>query len=1154
MSVKNKPLVSCIMPTANRRRFVPRAIDYFLRQTYSNKELVVVDDGDDIISDLIPDHPQVRYVRLEGKRTLGEKRNQSVERCQGNYIMHWDDDDWMANYRIQYQMDAMLSANADICGVQNMYFYDIHSGTGWLYQYTDKHRMWLAGGSLLYKRDIWRKAPFPNIQVASDTRFIFKQNMQNALVLSDYDFYVAMIHPRNTSKKSLRGAYWSRWEGDMQELMGADYAFYESLTSQPSKAPSKPPTIQIKKRTPKFCILMVVHNAREVVKLSIQNTFKHIADADAQLVVVDNASSDGIEQWLDVMSARGDLMLLRSEKNIGHGPALEYAREQTQSPFIVTLDSDAFPLQDNWLDLLESRIQGKVKVSGILHHRDYIHPSCLMIKRETLDTLDMTFLNEKHLPSKFDVAERITHAVRAVGYDIDGLARTTAQRRGSVSEPVYLGSTYEDIVYHQWYTTRADMAAGRHPIDDVPEQAIDRSLDELFRQYHAQPRDITVIMGVRAHQDEPLRLRNAVACLQALNHQSLERWRYRIVAVEQDEQPRVKEHILPYVDQYIFAYNPGAYNRSWGFNIGVVKVADADTILCLIDADLLVQSDFLSTCLTEFEQGIEALRPYNEVMYLDPASTKRILGDDTRKNMSWERYRGRVYTNSQGGCIWVKSDLYESIGGHDEAFEGWGSEDRDFWRRLSAMTRIHHLTRRIAHLYHEIPDMDSKQSKANRKRLHHKRNQTHEQLLSGQVDRYKHVQPQVSNSPISIHDKRDWEHWHRWERRRIENIIKREKSDPSRLSLREQFADQAMLYGSRILDVGCGAGALWHRLPEEAQPVGVDITHIMLRTAHQHMPRTPVFQADSGHLPFADDSFDVVTIRHLLEHLPDSLMQPTISEAIRVAQNGVIIGFYVPPTEQVSNTKRVGEQFLETRWQVSHLTEVVEDAGAYVAARLPHVDEKNHLNEVWIVEKDHPAQPVSMDSDEMKVSIIMPTYRRGHTIWQTIRHILAQTYTNWQLIIIDNAANGTMSFADDRITVYSHAQIASASYARNKGIEYCTGDVVCFFDDDDEMFPDYLETLVNGFRSHPHAKLVRCGMIVSNGRINYSYATPECCLRRQFVTQTWEGRGPAQDQRYFKRIVATNRWSEANGDIVVIRRALCHALTDNYGGLRVGRY
>jgi glycosyltransferase involved in cell wall biosynthesis len=54
------PVVSCIMPTFNRRRFISQAINYFLRQDYTSKELIVVDDGTEVVKDLIPLDDRIR--------------------------------------------------------------------------------------------------------------------------------------------------------------------------------------------------------------------------------------------------------------------------------------------------------------------------------------------------------------------------------------------------------------------------------------------------------------------------------------------------------------------------------------------------------------------------------------------------------------------------------------------------------------------------------------------------------------------------------------------------------------------------------------------------------------------------------------------------------------------------------------------------------------------------------------------------------------------------------------------------------------------------------------------------------------------------------------------------------------------------------------
>src|SRR4051794_36348973 len=90
------PLISCIMPTYNRRAYVPRAIEYFLRQDYPNKELIIVDDGTDPVSDLVPADERIRYIRLNVKQPIGTKRNLACQEARGSIIIHWDDDDWHA--------------------------------------------------------------------------------------------------------------------------------------------------------------------------------------------------------------------------------------------------------------------------------------------------------------------------------------------------------------------------------------------------------------------------------------------------------------------------------------------------------------------------------------------------------------------------------------------------------------------------------------------------------------------------------------------------------------------------------------------------------------------------------------------------------------------------------------------------------------------------------------------------------------------------------------------------------------------------------------------------------------------------------------------------------------------------------------------------
>jgi glycosyltransferase involved in cell wall biosynthesis len=228
------PTISCIMPTNNRRGFVPNAISYFLQQDYKYKELLIVDDGTDIIEDIVPANEQIRYIRLHNKMTLGEKRNYCIKESIGDLIMHWDDDDWMAPYRISYQVQELLKNKAEVCGLQQMLFRELDTGKCWLYKYPLQAQPWLAGGSLLYTRDFWQQSPFPDMQIASDTRFIFARKLTSFVVLSDYRFYVATIHCKNTSAKNTASNLWKPIENNIvKKIMdeeGDNGAIAEKIT------------------------------------------------------------------------------------------------------------------------------------------------------------------------------------------------------------------------------------------------------------------------------------------------------------------------------------------------------------------------------------------------------------------------------------------------------------------------------------------------------------------------------------------------------------------------------------------------------------------------------------------------------------------------------------------------------------------------------------------------------------------------------------------------------------------------------------------------------------------------------------------------------------------------------------------------------------
>ncbi len=145
------PLVSCILPTRNRRRFVGQAIAYFLHQDHPARELIVVDDGDDRIADLVPEDSRIRYLGLPTGHSVGAKRNIACEVSHGDLIAHWDDDDWQAPDRLSRQVAALRATGADVCGPAALLHYAPFRAEAWLYRPRPSDPPWVAGCSLLYR-------------------------------------------------------------------------------------------------------------------------------------------------------------------------------------------------------------------------------------------------------------------------------------------------------------------------------------------------------------------------------------------------------------------------------------------------------------------------------------------------------------------------------------------------------------------------------------------------------------------------------------------------------------------------------------------------------------------------------------------------------------------------------------------------------------------------------------------------------------------------------------------------------------------------------------------------------------------------------------------------------------------------------------------
>ena len=171
-----QPLVSCIMPTFNRRAFIPLSLRHFVEQDWANRELIIVDDGSDAVEDLAMATPQVRYLRLRQRTSIGEKRNIACGEARGELIAHWDDDDWYGPGRLSWQLAPILAGAADLTGLRNRFTLRLPAGDFWTTQQDLHRRMFVGdihGGTIVFRRSMFAEGlRYPAVNLAEDATFI----------------------------------------------------------------------------------------------------------------------------------------------------------------------------------------------------------------------------------------------------------------------------------------------------------------------------------------------------------------------------------------------------------------------------------------------------------------------------------------------------------------------------------------------------------------------------------------------------------------------------------------------------------------------------------------------------------------------------------------------------------------------------------------------------------------------------------------------------------------------------------------------------------------------------------------------------------------------------------------------------------------------
>ena len=114
------------------------------------------------------------------------------------------------------------------------------------------------------------------------------------------------------------------------------------------------------------------------------------------------------------------------------------------------------------------------------------------------------------------------------------------------------------------------------------------------------------------------------------------------------------------------------------------------------------------------------------------------------------------------------------------------------------------------------------------------------------------------------------------------------------------------------------------------------------------------------------------------------------------------------------------------------------------------------------------------------VSVIIPTYNREDTIERSINSVLRQTYSNLEVIVVDDCSTDStekivLSIKDGRVKYYKLTQNSKACFARNYGFEHSKGELIALHDSDDVWYKEKLEKQITHLLSNDY-DLVFCNI------------------------------------------------------------------------------
>lgn len=144
------------------------------------------------------------------------------------------------------------------------------------------------------------------------------------------------------------------------------------------------------------------------------------------------------------------------------------------------------------------------------------------------------------------------------------------------------------------------------------------------------------------------------------------------------------------------------------------------------------------------------------------------------------------------------------------------------------------------------------------------------------------------------------------------------------------------------------------------------------------------------------------------------------------------------------------------------------------------------------------------EQKEFLFSVVVPTYNRANLIMETLESVFAQTYPNYEILVVDNCSTDNTQeilqglVDQERIRYIRNERNFERAYSRNVGMANAKGDYLTLLDSDDFIYPDALKDANDFIHANPDCKVFQFKSEVVNDKREVVYTTPYPSLKNQY--------------------------------------------------------